>query len=156
MILPLMSLLTNLHHKVPALICENTKSTTLCSRDGERMISGILPSATSLSRSTRKTGKDPQEPRTGHLNLSSPASEGPHPMAPREGLSEYKQTTRMWVQTVSSLTVSSREDLEQRKKKRGQIGELRDLYFLPFPISHHQRQDICRKLTYLKSSSYQI
>ena len=39
MILPLMSLLTNLHHKVPALICENTKSTTLCSRDGERMIS---------------------------------------------------------------------------------------------------------------------
>ena len=58
-------------------------------------------------------------------------------MAPREGLSEYKQTTRMWMQTVSSLTVSSRKDLEQRKKKKKQIGELRDLYFLFFPILYH-------------------
>lgn len=38
----LMSLLTDLHLKVPALIYENLKSETLCSTDGERRVSSVL------------------------------------------------------------------------------------------------------------------
>lgn len=61
-------MLAELHLKAPALIYENPKSKTLCSRDEERRISGVLPSATSFSISTKKTGQKLNKPGTTSQN----------------------------------------------------------------------------------------